>query len=474
MKLGTRLWTLWILSALAGCAVLAAGLTYGGPIRAHFLTGKTTSGHHQIELACGACHTSAFGGKEVMQKACENCHVEELRLAKDSHPAKKFTDPRNADRLAKLNAAQCITCHTEHRPEITQAMGVTLPGNYCKLCHEDIGKERPSHKGLAFTTCADAGCHNFHDNRAIYEDFLERHAHEPDTKKDPFVKLRRDVQRAASEKPPITLVSQSDAPAAHSNDKTINSKWLASAHAKTGVNCSGCHAPKAKTPEKIAEAWIASPDHTVCASCHAQEVKTFAEGKHGMRLADGMKSETKGLFGLFKDKPLSPMRPELARIPMSPKMAKHEIGCSTCHKSHAYQTAKAEVEVCLTCHVDEHSKAYVGSPHHRLWQTESSGKGGKGTGVTCATCHLPRFMHEDPATYEEVLVINHNQNANLRPNEKMLRSVCMDCHGLGFAMDALADPKAIKNNFSTRPSVHVESIDWVIKRLKAREGKKKQ
>jgi Cytochrome c3 len=474
MKLGARLWILWIVSALAGVAVLAAGLAYGGPIRAQFLIGKTTSGHHQIELACGACHTSAFGGKEEMQKACESCHAEELKHAKDSHPAKKFTDPRNADRLAKLNATQCITCHTEHRPEITLAMGVTLPGNYCRLCHEDIGKERPSHKGLAFTTCADAGCHNFHDNRALYEDFLERHAHEPETKANPFVKLRRDVERAASEKPPLTTISQADAPPAHANNKTITADWLASKHARAGINCSGCHAPKVKTPEAIAQGWIARPGHKVCATCHAQEVKTFTEGKHGMRLADGMKSETKGLFGLFKDKPLGPMRPEIARISLSPKMAKHEIGCSTCHKAHAYNTATAEVEACLTCHVDEHSKAYRNSPHYRLWRAEKSGKGAKATGVTCATCHLPRFMHEDPATYEEVLAINHNQNANLRPNEKMLRSVCMDCHGLGFGIDALADPKTIRNNFSTRPSIHVESIDWVIKRLKAREGKKKQ
>ncbi|MEO1544245.1 MAG: NrfA- nitrite reduction protein, partial [Pseudomonadota bacterium] len=72
------------------------------------------------------------------------------------------------------------------------------------------------------------------------------------------------------------------------------------------------------------------------------------------------------------------------------------------------------------------------------------------------------------------LVVNHNQNFNLRPNEKMIRSVCMDCHGLGFSINALADPEAIKSNFSKRPSVHIESIDWVTKRLKAREAAKKR
>ena len=34
---------------------------------------------------------------------------------------------------------------------------------------------------------------------------------------------------------------------------------------------------------------------------------------------------------------------------------------------------------------------------------------------------------------------SHNQNDGLRSNEKMIRPVCLDCHGLGFAIDALAD-----------------------------------
>ena len=51
-------------------------------------------------------------------------------------------------------------------------MGVTLPKDYCFICHHDVADDRPSHKGLAFTTCASAGCHRFHDNRALYQDFL--------------------------------------------------------------------------------------------------------------------------------------------------------------------------------------------------------------------------------------------------------------------------------------------------------------
>ena len=41
----------------------------------------------------------------------------------------------------------------------------------------------------------------------------------------------------------------------------------------------------------------------------------------------------------------------------------------------------------------------------------------------------------------------------------MIRPVCMNCHGLGFSIDALADKKLLINNFNGRPAVHIESID---------------
>ena len=58
-------------------------------------------------------------------------------------------------------------------------MGLSLPSDYCVTCHSEVGQERQTHAGLGFETCATVGCHNFHDNRALYEDFLLKHAHEP-------------------------------------------------------------------------------------------------------------------------------------------------------------------------------------------------------------------------------------------------------------------------------------------------------
>jgi Cytochrome c3 len=472
MRMGTThtLWLIWVLSTAAGASVLLAGMFYGGSVRARLLIGVTTSGHYQIELACDACHTKAFGGGPVLQSACLGCHSEELKEAKDTHPAKKFNDPRNADRLEKLDATQCVTCHREHKPEITSAMGVTLPTDYCALCHSDIGKERPSHAGLAFTTCAGAGCHNFHDNRALYEDFLVKHANEPDTTKPAVVKLRQAVNEPSEPRKPLARV-HADAPADKLPDDAVD-EWLATAHAKAGVNCSGCHAPGKQAAGKQAPAksaaWIEKPDHTVCATCHAPQAKSFTQGKHGMRLAPGLLSSHSGLWGIFADQPLSAMRPELARLPMSKAAYGRELGCTSCHAAHRFDTSgDAQVEACLGCHTDQHSKAYVGSPHHKLWQAERAGTAPKGSGVSCATCHLPRKWVEDDSGVDRV-VVNHNQSETLRPNEKMVRSVCTDCHGLGFTLDSLADAALAQRNYAGRSGVHIPSIEWALKRLQER------
>lgn len=472
MSKTAKLWLFWLIGTLLGGAILVSGMFYGGASRATLLIGKTTSGHHQIELACSACHASAFSNADEIDKTCKGCHSAELEAAKDSHPIKKFRDPRNADRLEKLAANKCITCHTEHREEVTNPIGVTLPNDYCALCHQDVAKNRPSHTGLGFETCASAGCHNYHDNTALYEDFLEKHSANVELKDKPVVKLNAEKIEIEAASDPILELGKADAPAAHGSDAQVASEWLSASHAKAGVNCSGCHAPNQKTQEAIKANWIEKPGHKVCAECHGLETATWLQGKHGMRLADKMLSETAGMFGLFRDRPLTPMRPELARLPMQSKVSHNELTCTSCHGAHEFNTKKAQVSACKSCHADEHTLAYDKSAHARLWQDELAGVSPKGSGVSCATCHMPRAWMEDASGYEEFLVANHNQNANLRPNEKMIRSVCMNCHGLGFSIDALADKDLAKRNFDGRPSAHIESIDWVMKRVKERGAKK--
>lgn len=464
------LWSIWLIASICGAAILVGGMFFGGKTRAALLIGATTHGHHQIEMSCSTCHTSAFGGTEVIEKTCKSCHEDELKKFKDSHPIKKFRDPRNADRLEKLAANKCITCHTEHKPNITHEMGVTLPTDYCALCHQDVFKNRPSHEGLGFDTCATAGCHNYHDNTALYEDFLEKHNDAPWLSANPLSKQRTEDITIEPVGDAITELALANAPKAHAGDSKIMSEWLASSHAKAGVNCAGCHAPEEKKADKISANWIEKPGHAQCATCHSGEAETWLLGKHGMRMAKDLKVEEDGLYGFFKDKPMSPMRPELARLPMHSDVGHKELSCNSCHSGHSFSTAESQVKACVSCHNDDHTQAYFQSKHYELWKAEKAGTGEKGSGISCASCHMPRKWHE--GEWEEVLITNHNQSANLRPNEKMIRSVCMDCHGLGFAIDALADKKLLKNNFQGKPSAHIPSIDWTMKRIEEIKKKK--
>ena len=461
-------WIWWgVLSVIAGGYLTAgllmksaAGNPWLSPARSMFLPGNTSHGHHQIELACESCHASPFGGREALQESCVRCHGQELKDAVDKHPRSKFTDPRNAELAEKLDATLCVTCHVEHRPEIMGAMGVTVARDFCFHCHQDIAKDRPSHAGMAFNTCNSAGCHKFHDNRALYEDFLAKHLHEPAHRTRAQAHARNFREMAGTwpgypvERFPLTPQTAADAPAELTQSREIVGDWLATAHARAGVNCSGCH--KAET--QGASVWVKRPDHKACASCHESETRGFLAGKHGMRLAEGF----------------SPMTPARARQPMHVKARHTELTCTSCHGAHRFDTKKAAVEACVGCHRDEHTAAYRRSPHHALWQKEAAGEAPAGSGVSCASCHLPRVEHRAADSSARRILVEHNQNDNLRPNEKMIRSVCMSCHGLGFSIDALADGPLVRNNFAGPPRVHIKSLEMVARRMKEREEKRQK
>jgi len=430
-----------------------------GEDKSIFMPGPLTSGHHQIGLNCNACHKESYSDRESMQVSCIECHGDQRKKPFDFHPKAKFTDPRNADRLDNINALQCITCHTEHQPSITKESGVTQPMDFCIHCHEDIASERPSHEGMEFNSCANAGCHNYHDNRSLYTDYLIKHLDEKanlDKQVLPekeFLNVIDEVMTYPHSLYPVKKlgVKDIDAPAyiltqTQKPDNTIHEDWLSTAHANSGVSCNGCHMPE--LDGKNTETWLEKPDHKACASCHNMEVKHFLNGKHGMR----------------KKLNMSGMTPASARLAMKKESLSKELNCNTCHKAHRYDLKKAAVDVCLDCHDDKHSTSYVSSPHYKLWQLEINGQAEQGTGVSCASCHLPRVNYDVSDWLRRVLV-QHNQNANLKPNEKMIRSVCANCHGLEFTLDSLADKNLIQNNFNKAPEVHIQTMDMAKKEL---------
>lgn len=460
---GRKLWLLWLVSSLLLCAYFAYLLLAEDNAvfdNAVLMPGALSDGHHQLTESCDSCHSDSFGGGEVLQTACVDCHGFERKKPFDSHPAAKFKDPRNASLLADIDALQCITCHTEHKPEITAKNAVTQPVDFCFHCHEDIGEDRISHQGMEFATCASSGCHNFHDNRALYTDFLLKHSEAPalmavmQVPDKEFADLLDEVIDYPTDKYPIEALSadQADAPEKVAGD--ILTEWAGSAHARSGANCSSCHiesvsdnAENTENAEQVADAgqWVDNPDHNSCKTCHSPETEQFLLGKHGMRLnAD-----------------LSPMTPAMALLEMRDDAAHKELSCSSCHDPHSVDVVTAAVDSCVGCHNDKHTLAYEDSPHGELWKNEVAGVAEHGTGVSCATCHMPR-IDADVSEWTSRIMVDHNQNANLSPNSKMLRGVCMECHGLGFSIDALADQALIDSNFNGQPSLHVESIDLAV------------
>lgn len=346
------------------------------------LPGRTTDGHHQIEMQCSACHTdekkeNVFTSSGVPSSACMKCHSDALNKFSDSHPVRKFKNPENIIFTSKIDALNCVTCHIEHNHKVTGEMGVTIPADFCAHCHEVTLENLPSHKDLGYDTCHTAGCHNYHDNTGLAPSFLLKHYGEPGLLAEP-------------KKRPL------------SSNQACPEKWT------SGESC---------------------------ATCHSDHMHDFQQGKHGMRLA-------------FPD--LSPMRPELARLPMKASAAHLNMDCTSCHQPEKPRAFAAH-NACVQCHDDNHTRNYPDSKHFTLWNA-TSGQ----AGVSCATCHMPRIENEGDNSYH----VSHDNSANLRPNEKMLRSVCTDCHGLQFSMNALADPQLIEANFSHAPSENHPGIKW--------------
>lgn len=427
---------------LVGSLVSAALFAYhGAPLvtagadrRAH-LPGRTSRGHAAFEAACEACHTPFRG---VTNAACLRCHEAGLTAGEDSHAASKLADPRRAAHARALDARACATCHREHDPRHTRPLGVTLPEDFCAACHADIARERPSHQGFPFTGCAAVGCHNFHDNRSLFEDFLKKHLRDPEDLPRAAIAPRTRIRPAG----PALAAADADAPPEARRDEAVRG-WAESGHARAGVNCTACHGGPG------GGAWRDHPGGDACRGCHDDEREGFLHGQHGVRVAVG----------------LSPLTPAMARLPMKPDAAARPLDCEACHGAHAYDTSRAAADACLGCHDDRHSRGWTASRHAVAFRREQRGEADPGTGVSCATCHLPRASRR--VRGEPVTSATHDVSAALRPRDKMIRAVCARCHGVGFALDALADPDLVARGLNGRPTVHVESLSLVDRRARS-------
>lgn len=406
---------------VAGLVLVTLGVMFVTGRRQIFLPARTSDGHHLLEAACSSCHVPFTG---IPNEKCIACHRAEL--AEDTHPMRMFDDPRWAATLETIDVLSCITCHREHR---VVARSLTISREFCFPCHDDVVVKRANHRTFPASSCGSPGCHNYHDNTALNTAFLKKHFHEPE-KHTPhgLPQWGRAVPSGAQPVPPKYPESLSVTP------ETV-ARWKRSIHALKKVNCMDCHTG-------AGGAFYRRPDEASCKRCHRFEVESFHGGKHGARRALN----------------LTPLRPEDARLPMKavgnnrPK----QVGCGTCHDPHTVDTRPAAVDACLSCHDVLHSRSFGGSKHSATLRASTEGLRHGPQAVTCATCHLPRMKVEEEKRPR--VAVNHNNTFSLRPRDRMVKMVCLTCHGLELAMTSIMDAQLVRNNFKGRPRQRLETF----------------
>jgi len=340
---------------------------------------------------------------------------------------------------------ECSACHTaEKQKNIFTSSGV--PNSACINCHgEDLEKFSDSHpvrkfknpENAVFVQHIDAlqciTCHSEHNQKVtgdmavtVPPDYCA-HCHEVTLENlDSHKNLSYDTCHTAG---------------CHNyHDNTpLEPSYLLKHYGENKV-LENPRVPALESTTLCPDPWAPGTSTQSCASCHDTHFADFKKGKHGMRLAF--------------DK-LSPMSPSLARASMKSSAAHSQLDCMSCHQPEKPRSF-ASYEACIQCHNDEHTNNYKNSTHFTLWKAEESSDGAlSGSGVSCATCHMPRIENEGGGYY-----VSHDNTANLTPNEKMIRSACANCHGLQFSMNALSDPDLISNNFSTSTKLFHSGIEW--------------
>lgn len=423
--------SVWLVLSKWWVAPVGVGALLGGlwvaQKRQVFLPGTTSDGHHLIEHACASCHS---GFEPVNNATCTECHQQDL--ARDSHSVSLFDDPRWAEDLKQLDARRCATCHGEHR---IAPGGSTAEPTFCFPCHDDVPTKRASHARFEPASCGAAGCHNYHDNSALNTSFLLAQRGKPET----LPSFSLPVWRSSPPGKPLPAV---DAPPAAATPEIVL-RWTASRHAAASVSCSDCHGK--------AESFVERPGIEACARCHSFETDTFAKGKHGMR------GEAK----------LTPLTPELARLPMKPAGSDRPaaMSCGTCHDVHSVDTARAATAACLSCHDDEHSRNFADSPHARLADRSD------GRAITCASCHLPRLS---AAGEPPRVAVSHNNSLTARPVDRMASLVCSHCHSFELALSSLISDEQIRSNFKGRPEARHETFRLIDSYVMAQEEGERQ
>jgi uncharacterized CHY-type Zn-finger protein len=186
----------------------------------------------------------------------------------------------------------------------------------------------------------------------------------------------------------------------------IVSDWQLSKHSQYAIGCAVCHGDQHMSAADVAKAQIPTPD--TCATCHAERVQQFKNGKHAaawvamqamptthyqpMALIEGMKG-CGGChkIGLKSAEEIATLRKQGGAFGVA--------SCDACHTRHVFSVQEArQPEACQTCHMGfDHPQweMYISSKHgvrHALKQRGLLPAGA--AAPTCQTCHMQDGNHE--------------------------------------------------------------------------------
>ena len=217
----------------------------------------------------------------------------------------------------------------------------------------------------------------------------------------------------------------------------------------SGVNCSGCHPGQGRTA--ALGGW--RPELPVCKTCHADQARTLPKASTACGCATASVSRNDGPLRPLSKTPLPPMTPRGS--PRADVKRSRTAHCARLQhlssRAHDFNTARRQGR---SLHRLSRRYAYQGLLRLAALRAVEARNGRRAAARQRRLVrHLSHAGDRGRAatTAPKAIFVTHNQNDNLRPNEKMVRSVCGNCHGLQFTLDALADPALVERNFKGRP-----------------------
>lgn len=262
------------------------------------------------------------------------------------------------------------------------------------------------------------------------------------------------------------------------NTPGIVEQYGHSTMASAGVSCQDCHEVKKDYPgarEHEGTHILKTPTPKQCADCHQEEVRQFAQSRHGLPAyvamwgIDKLSKEHKKQYKQIPEANHPPNKARNALFKMEGRAITkfacekcHNIGkpfpdgsagqCQKCHLRHKFSIEQArKPETCNACHIGpDHPQfeIYENSPHGIAYHTDGQNwnwdaEAGTQTtkdfpAPTCATCHMSGFggsstTHDvgDRLTWYLFAPISERRPA-WQDNRARMQNVCSSCHNRKF------------------------------------------